>query len=235
MLYKINNLLIIVIFSLSVAGQEDTESQGKTAVPKFGTLEYEEHRAISGQKIYNVGRVLTYASIIPMYTGTIGGSFSEDFGLPFIPINAVYGLTTLTINHIGMLRCRGSLRRASEALPDNDVLNDELRQYRINYLTGCGFALAGATSITFGTVLGTVKAHYWGGGDGDGPHLPTFLPLTLGGFALIGVRDIFWTRAVKGSVNAIRQTKEQNPKPVIITHLWIPASGGLGMRVSVEL
>jgi len=235
MLYKINNFIIIVIFSLSVAGQGDSLSQENKTDPKQGTLEFEEHRALSGQKIYNVGRVLTYASIIPMYTGTIGGSYSEDYGLPFIPINGVYGLTTLTINHIGMLRCRGSLRRVSEKLPDNEMLKYEFQQYRFNYLIGCGFALLGATSITFGTVLGAVKAHHWGGGDSDGPHLPTFLPLTLGGFALIGVRDMFWTKAIKGSIKAIRQARTPQNKPEIITYLWIPASGGLGVRVSFIL
>jgi hypothetical protein len=229
MLYKIYSFILVVFFSLSVAGQSDKAPQANASAPKQGTLEFEEYRAINGQEIYSVGRILTYASIIPMYTGSMGGSTNREFGITFIPINAVYGLTTLTVNHIGMLRCRGSLRRASEKFPDNEVLKYEYQQYRFNYLIGSGFALLGATSITFGTVLGTYL------GWDDGPHLPTLIPLTLGGFALIGVRDMFWTKAVKGSIKAIRQSRTPHRLPEITTYLWIPASGGLGMRVSVEL
>lgn len=223
MLYKIYSFMLILFFSLSVASQSDTVSLGKDAKSERGTLEYENNRAISAQKIYNVGRALTYSSIIPMYIGSIGGGEVAELGVAFIPVNAVYGLTALTINHIGMARSIRSLRRASEALPENKELKDEVRRYRIRYINGGICALAGATSMTFGAVLGPIEGPQW------------LIPLSLAGYALIGLRDVFWTKAIKGSIKIIGQARTPHSKPEIISELWIPTSGGLGMRVSFEL
>ena len=182
-----------------------------------------QSRIERGARRYKAGAIVGYA-MVPVAMGVAAIGIDAYEAVYTIPVFAVGGVTSFTLNNTGMWACSGSLRRASAMMPDDEELGRARSRAGMMHLLGGLPALGAATSFTFAPIVALIGEYWYG------------LPLWAGGTGLLVVRDLIWSKNVrecravfeKRVSDKLSDTDESSRSITLSLHPLVGTRGQLG-------